>query len=238
MPGRTLFLIVPFQLFPQPCRCLFFTPAHFPHWRQDVLEVFFFKVHVFRFPALHRLPKFCHHCLRATPISVERTDMFPKSAAQTLLRLKTFVLCSTCFVISSISSSFLLRKASRLSPSLSLSLSCFFFICSCTFKHCIQVSFSFRTLLAVLGPRDSLFLHECIERFTFCTNLFPLSFWFRVLPGVYRALSPAASRRLLLPGFRGAIPPSVFQFVIFVCNGTIQNCSCLIKIGKSLSFVG
>ena len=52
------------------------------------------KVHVFSIPASHRLPAFCHQCPRSTLIFVVTVDAFSKSATQTLLRLKTFVLCS------------------------------------------------------------------------------------------------------------------------------------------------
>ena len=74
------------------------------------------------------------------------------------------------------------------------------FICSCAFKNCVQISFSFCTFLAALGPRNFLLFHHCVEHFMVCRDLFPLSFRFRVLSGVYGALSPAASRGLLPPG--------------------------------------
>ena len=112
---------------------------------------------------------------------------------------------------SSSSSSFLLWKACSLSPSFSLSFSSFFFISSCFFKHIVQVRFSFCTFPAALGPCDFLFLHECVEHFIVCRDLYPLSFRFRLLPGVHGALSPAVPRGLLPPGFRGTIPFSAFS---------------------------
>ena len=238
MPGRTLFLIVPFQLFPQPCRCLFFTPAHFPHWGQGCPRGLLFQGSCFSFPGFASIAKVLSSLSSGDPDLCRTYRHVPEERCTDFAPPQNFCVVQHVFRHLFHFLFFPIKKSFEIVPKLIPVPFLFLFICSCTFKHCIQVSFSFRTLLAVLGPRDSLFFHECIERFIFCTNLFPLSFWFRVLPGVYRALSPAASRRLLLPGFRGAIPPSVFQFVIFVCNGTIQNCSCLIKIGKSLSFVG
>ena len=61
------------------------------------------------------------------------------------------------------------------------------FICSCFFKHIVQVGFSFGTFSAVLCPRDFLFFHECVEHSVVRRDLCPLSFRFHVLPYVYRA---------------------------------------------------
>ena len=78
----------PFQLLPQSRSSLLSSI-----WT-DCLPGNIIKVQVFSIPALHRLPAFCHQCPRTTLIFVVTIDVFSKSAAQTLLRLKTFVLCS------------------------------------------------------------------------------------------------------------------------------------------------
>ena len=62
-------------------------------------------------------------------------------------------------------------------------------------------------------------LHECVEHFIDCIDLYPLSFRFRLLPGVCGALSPAAPRGLLSPGFRRAIPLSAFPLITSLCHG-------------------
>ena len=73
----------------------------------------------------------------------------------------------------------------------------------------------FALFSATLCPRDLLFFHECVEHSVVRRDLYPLSFLFRVFPGVYGALSPAASHGLLPPGFRGSVPLSAFPLIIF-----------------------
>ena len=68
----------------------------------------------------------------------------------------TFSLISSMRPVALPSSSFLSRKASSLSPNLSLSLSSLFFICSRFFKHIVQVGFSFYAFFAALCPRNFL----------------------------------------------------------------------------------
>ena len=73
---------------------------------------------------------------------------------------------------------------------------------------CVEFGFSLRTLLATLVPRVFLFFHDCTNRFNFCRDFFPLTFWSGVHPSVMGALSPATPCGLLGPGFRGTIPIS------------------------------
>ena len=100
------------------------------------------------------------------------------------------------------SSSFLVRKASNLSPSLSLFLSSLVSFVAPFFKHIVQVGYSFCAFLATLCPRDFLCIHQSVKHSEVRRDLCPLSFRFRMYQGVYETLSPAASRGLLPPGFR------------------------------------
>ena len=201
-------------LLPQSCRFLFFTSAHSPRCGLNAFQVLI-KVQVSSIPALHRLPAFCHQCPRTALIFVVTIDVLSKSAAQTLLRLKTFVLCSfhvfphffheaRCLIFFFFFLSFL-------------------FVCSCFLKRFVQVGFSRCTFPAALGPRDFLFFHERIERFTFCRDFYPLFSRFRLLLGVHGALSPAAPLGLLPPGFRGDIPLSAFPPITFLCHGPFSE---------------
>ena len=137
--GLRYLLILTFVLCPMVFSSCVLTPAHLLHFGQDFLEVLI-QVQVFSVPAVHQLPEFRRDCFRASPILVKRIDVLPKSTAQTLLRLKTVVLCSlhVFFRISSMrhvaSSSFLFRNASIRSLSLSLSLSSLF-SCGRTLDH-------------------------------------------------------------------------------------------------------
>ena len=174
----TLLLIVSFQLFPS----LAAVPT-FLICGQNVLEVFV-KVKFL-------VSRLCIDCqsfvitVFGRPRALSKTvDVFPKSAAQTLLRLKTCVLCSLhvspdlfhekrCLIFLF----FPTRKASSLSPSLSLSLSIPVFLLSLHLQLHFQAVCSGQLLFPTLGPHDFLFF----ERFIFCRDLFPLSFWFHVL---------------------------------------------------------
>ena len=111
-----------------------------------------------------------------------------------------------------------------------------FFVCGRAFDHCVKVSFSFRNLPGTLVPRDFLFFDKCINRFKFCRDIFPLTFRFCMLPGVEGALSPAASRGLLPPGFRGPKPLSAFPLFTFLCHDLLQHRRCLFNAGQSFSF--
>ena len=170
-----------------------------------------------------------HFAIRvlARLISVVTVDVFTPSVAKTLLRLETFLLCSyhvfphcfhetrcLIFLFFPFKKNFQLFTKLVLVPFFSL------FISSCLFKHITQVSFSFWAFFATLCPRDFLLFHQCVKHFVVRRDLCPLSFRFRVLPGVYGALSAAASHGLLPTGFRWAVtlptlPPFIFSVMAF-----------------------
>ena len=103
--------------------------------------------------------------------------------------------------VASSPSYFLARKASNLSPSKSLSLpSLFSFVA--VFKHVQQFGFFLALSSAALYPRDFLLFHQCVEHSAVRRDLCPLSLKLRMIPSVHGAVSSAASRGLLPPGFR------------------------------------
>ena len=114
----------------------------------------------------------------------------------------TFFLISSMRPVASFSSSFLVRKAFQLVPQLIHVPSLSLFMCNCLFKHIVQVTFSFCTFSATLRPRNFLSFHPYVEHLVVRRDLCPFSFGFRMFQSVYGALSSAASRGLLPPGFR------------------------------------
>ena len=124
--------------------------------------------------------------------------------------------------IASSSSSFLFRNSSSQSLSLSRYLSSYF-VGGRTFDHCVKASISFRTIPATFVPCD----------FSFTGALIASNYALSTYISVLQALSPAASRGLLPPGFRASIPLSVFPLITFLCHGLLQNRRCLLNAGQS-----
>ena len=139
---------------------------------------------------------FRHDSFRTSPIFVERIDVLPKSAAHLLLCQKTFALCSLhVFRISSTrhiassSSYFLLRNSSSRSLSLFRSLSSFFRLWP-RFRPLCRSQLLFSN--SPCHTCSTLFssLSQCINRFKFCRDFFPLTFRFYMLPGIVELFHP------------------------------------------------
>ena len=156
IPGKVLLLITSFQLFPQSCRFLFFTPAHLPYLRQDVLEVFI-KVQVFLFPALHRLPKalsalklfvLCNLHVFPHLFHETRCLMFLFFPFKKSFELVTNLIPFPCFFLSSVTALWnVVHKSASL---FTLSLHLLFYVIFVSFTSELSVSYSAETFLHFL----------------------------------------------------------------------------------------
>ena len=125
--------------------------------------------------------------------------------------------------VASSSYSSLLRKTSSLSPSFSLSLSSFFSSVAAFFKHCVQVSISFCTFSAALGPHGFCFLSRVLRALHSLQR--PLSTFLYVsrAPKCPRSFVHRFARGLLPREFRGVILLSAFPPITFLCHGPFSK---------------
>ena len=109
----------------------------------------------------------------------------------------------------------------------------FLFICSCTFELVYRSASLFALYLTLLFRVIFFSFTSAMSASYSAETSFHLSFGFACSLASTELLSPAALRKLLPPVFRGAIPPSAFPPITFLCHGLFQNRSCLLSTGQS-----